>query len=87
MENNTLGANETQARALAKYLRVSVRTARAKLASPPFWLRRIYAMHQALTPEQRAQVEVTLSAIPHTVTRRHKKLTLAQYNTKLEQVE
>jgi len=85
METNSVAAQEAQAKALAKYLRISVRTARAKIANPPFWLKRIYAMHQELAPEQRARAEEALGALPKTAPRYKRKLTLEQYRTKLEQ--
>lgn len=83
--DNTVMVQEAQAKALAKYLHISARTARAKIANPPFWLKRIYAMHQELAPEQRARVEEALGTMPRRPVRHNKKLTLTQYRTKLEQ--
>lgn len=79
-----LQATERQARALAKYLRVSIRTARQKIAKPPFWLKRIYAMHQEMTPEQRASVEARLAPVDTYVAPTARKMTLSQYRGKVK---
>lgn len=79
-----MDAREAQARALAKYLRVSIRTARKKVEHAPFWLRRIYAMHQELTPEQRQRVETALAGVETYRMPTGHKMTLNQYRGKVK---